>query len=364
MFSTTMRWSVRALLMAVAIVVAGCAPPIATNATLEPATPEPVTLVVATHDSFAIGEEVVAAFEQANNAKVQFLSLGDAGAALNKIILSKDSPLADVFYGVDNTFLSRALAAGIFIPYASPLLAGIPAELQLDPEQRLLPVDTGYVTINADKAWFAEHNLPLPTSLDDLTQPAYKDLLVVENPATSSPGLAFLIATIAHFGETGWQPFWEALHANGALVVDGWSQAYYEQFTVGSAGAGGRPLVVSYTTSPPADLIFAQDGRTEPGSVNVNLDGGVFRQTEFVGILQGTQQQALAEKWVDFMLDTRFQNDIPLQMFVYPASPAASLPDSFTRFAPAPTNALSLDAATIEGNRDAWLTAWSEIMLR
>lgn len=124
--------------------------------------------------------------------------------------------------------------------------------------------------------WFAERNLPLPATLEDLIDPAYKDLLVVENPATSSPGLAFLMATIAHFGEDDWQAYWAALHANGALVVDGWSQAYYEQFTVGSGGTGGRPLVVSYTTSPPADMLFATDGRTEPGSVNVNLDGGVF----------------------------------------------------------------------------------------
>ncbi len=359
MHLTTIGRIIPVLLAAATVVLAGCAAPAVTNTT-----PEPATLVVATHDSFAVGEDTVAAFEQANNAKVQFLSLGDAGAALNKIILSKASPLADVFYGVDNTFLSRALNADIFIPYASPLLATIPVELQLDPGHQLLPVDTGFVTINADKAWFAEHDLPLPTSLDDLTRPAYKDLFVVENPATSSPGLAFLLATIAHFGDSGWQPFWEALHANGTLVVDGWNQAYYDQFTVGSGGSGGRPLVVSYTTSPPADLIFATDGRTEPGSVNVNLDGGVFRQEEFVGILKGTKQQSLAEKWVDFMLDTRFQNDVPLQMFVYPVNPAAALPDSFSKFAPAPTNALSLDAATIEANRDAWLTAWSEIMLR
>lgn len=341
------------------LMVAGCvAPP-------TPGTPDaPTTLTVATHDSFAVSEDVVAAFEQANNARVQFLALGDAGAALNKVILSKDSPLADVFYGVDNTFLSRALAADIFIPYASPLLAQVPADLQLDDEMRLLPVDTGFVTLNADRGWFAERNLPLPASLEDLADPAYKDLLVVENPATSSPGLAFLLATISHFGEGDWQAYWAALQANGALVVDGWSQAYYEQFTVGSGGTGGRPLVVSYTTSPPADLLFAGDGRTEPGSVNVNLDGGVFRQIEFVGILKGTAQQALAERWVDFMLDTRFQNDMPLQMFIYPVNPGASLPASFTEFAPPPTNAVAIEPADIDANREAWLQAWSEIMLR
>jgi ABC-type thiamine transport system substrate-binding protein len=165
---------------------------------------EPATLVVATHDSFAISEPVVAAFEAAHNARVQFLTLGDAGAALNKIILSKDAPLADVFFGVDNTFLSRALDAGVFTPYASPLLTQIPDELELDPEHRLLPVDYGFVTLNADAAWFAERNLPLPATLEDLADPTYRGLLVASNPATSSPGLAFLLATVAHFGEDGY----------------------------------------------------------------------------------------------------------------------------------------------------------------
>ncbi len=359
-----------ALVVAFALVfLAACTAPAATG----PVAAEPTTLVVATHDSFAVSEDVIAAFEQANNASLQFLALGDAGAALNKIILSKDAPLADVFFGVDNTFLSRALAADVFVPYASPLLAQLPADVQLDDENRLLPVDMGFVTLNADRGWFAERNLPLPERLEDLADPAYKDLLVVQNPATSSPGLAFLLATIAHFGEGvdggdgdggGWQGYWAALQANGALVVDGWSQAYYEHFTVGSGGTGGRPLVVSYTTSPPADMLFATDGRTEPASVNVNVDGGVFRQIEFVGILKGTQQQQLAERWVDFMLDTQFQNDIPLQMFVYPLNKNATLPASFADFASPPENAVALDTATIEANREAWIAAWTEIMLR
>lgn len=325
---------------------------------------EPATLTVATHDSFAVGEAVVQEFEQAHNARVQFLALGDAGEALNKIILSKDAPLADVFYGVDNTFLSRALASGVFTPIDSPALANIPDDLKLDPQNRLLPVDSGFVTLNADKSWYAQRGLDLPAELDDLTDPAYAGQLVVENPATSSPGLAFLLATIAHYGEGGWQEFWRGLRANGVRVADGWSEAYYEHFTVGSGGTGDRPLVVSYTSSPPADVLFATDGRTEPASVNVNLDGGVFRQIEFVGILNGAKQPDLARAWVDYMLGETFQNDIPLQMFVYPANRAAALPDLFTQFATPPANAMSMDAAAIESNRERWLNEWTEIMLR
>jgi len=328
-----------------------------------PADERPV-LVVATHDSFAIGEETVAAFEEASGATIQFLPLGDAGAAVNKMILSKDAPLADVFYGTDNTFLTRALAGDIFVPYESPLLEQIPDELELDSEHRLLPVDVGYVSLNADAGWFEEQGIPLPATLEALTDPLYANLLVVENPATSSPGLAFLLATVAHFGEDGWQTWWTALHENGVLVTEGWSEAYYDHFTVGSSGAGDRPLVVSYTSSPPADVLYATDGRTEPASVNLNLDGGVFRQVEFVGIAQGTQQLELARQWVDFMLDTTFQEDIPLQMFVYPANENAALPELFVQFAEPPANAVSPTPEEIDVNREALIVAWTEIMLR
>lgn len=322
------------------------------------------TLVVASHTSLAMSEEIITDFEQEHNVTLQFLELGDAGEALNRIILSKDAPLADVFFGVDNTFLSRALDADIFAPYESPLLEQIPDELELDPEHRLLPVDTGYVNINADRVWFEENGIPLPTTLEDLAEPEYAGLLVAINPATSSPGLSFLLATIAYFGEDGYLDYWESLRANDVLITDGWSTAYYEHFTVGSGGSGDRPLVVSYTTSPPADVLFATDGRTEPASVNISPDNATFRQIEFVGILQGTQQQALAEAWVDYMLDLPFQNDIPLQMFVYPTNENATLPELFTEFGETPTNPAEIDPVEIDANREAWIEAWTNVMLR
>jgi thiamine transport system substrate-binding protein len=327
-------------------------------------TDAPATLVIGSHGSFAISEEIITNFEAEHNVTIQLLELGDAGEALNKIILSKDAPLADLFFGTDNTFLSRALESGVFAPYESPRLAQIPDDLKLDPEYRLLPVDTGYVNVNADRIWFAENNIPLPTTLEELADPQYRGLLVVMNPATSSPGLAFLLTTVAHFGEDGYLAYWESLRANDVLIVDGWSTAYYEHFTVGSGGSGDRPLAVSYTSSPPADVLFATDGRTEPTSVNISPDGGTFRQIEFVGIIEGTQQRALAEAWVDYMLDLPFQNDIPLQMFVYPANENATLPELFTQFGQIPANPATLDPAAIEANRERWIEAWTEVMLR
>lgn len=356
------RWIV--LSVAFLIVIQVACQPIASQGSSAVTKSEPTPLVLASHDSFNVSEEVVAQFERENNMKLQFLELGDAGEALNKLILSKDAPLADLFFGVDNTFLSRALKADIFESYASPLLASIPAELQLDAENRLLPVDVGYVNLNADPKWFAEKKLSLPQTLEDLIKPAYADLLVVQNPATSSPGLAFLLATISHFGEDGYLDFWKGLRQNNVLITSGWEEAYFQHFTVGSGGSGDRPLVVSYSSSPPADVLFASDGRKAPASVNLNLPGGVFRQIEFVGIVKGAKQPEAARKFVDFMLSQAFQADLPLQMFVYPVVPETPLPGLFEKFAERPTEVAPVDPAAIDANREGWIEAWTNVMLR
>ncbi|MCB9423347.1 MAG: thiamine ABC transporter substrate-binding protein [Ardenticatenaceae bacterium] len=326
---------------------------------------EPATLTVMTHDSFSISEETIAAFEEAQGVTVVTLPSGDAGAALNQAILAKGNPLADVFYGVDNTFMSRALAADIFESYQSPALANVNPALILDDSNRLLPVDYGDVCLNYDKAWFAESGLPLPASLADLTDPAYQDLLVVENPATSSPGLAFMLATIAEFGtdaDYDFLDYWANLRANGVMVTNGWEDAYYGQFTV--AGDGQRPLVVSYASSPPAEFIYADPPVAEAPSASLVAPGMCFRQVEFVGILKGTKNRALAEKWVDFMLSQPFQEDIPLNMFVFPANEKAVLPQAFVDWVQVPGETAVIDPAQIDTNREAWIDAWTEVVLR
>jgi thiamine transport system substrate-binding protein len=322
----------------------------------------PVTLTVMTHDSFQVSDTVISAFEAANNVKVVFLKSGDAGAALNKAILTKNAPLADVFYGVDNTFLSRALTAGIYEPYNSPLLAGIPAEFKLDPQNRALPVDYGDVCINYDKAWFMSHGLPIPATLEDLLKPEYKDLLVVENPATSSPGLAFLLATIKHYGTGGYLSYWMSLRQNGVTVVDGWETAYYTNFS-GSSGRGPQPLVVSYASSPAAEVVYATTKLTDSPIGTILGADTCFRQIEFVGILKGTKHLSLAKKFVDFMLDRSFQEDMPLQMYVYPVNPEAKLPDVFEKYAQVPAQPASLEATEIADNRDKWIADWTATVL-
>ncbi len=323
------------------------------------------TLTIMTHDSFDASDEVVAAFQEACNCQVQFLRSGDAGLMLNQALLSKGNPLADVIYGVDNTFLSRALEGDILEPYESPALEQIDDDLELDPSYRMLPVDYGDVCLNYDRAWFEEQNLAPPENLEDLTRPEYKDLLVVENPASSSPGLAFLLATIATFGETGdytYLDYWAELRANGVLVAPGWEDAYYGNFTY--ASDGDRPLVVSYASSPPVEVYFAEGAFDEAPTGVVTGDGSCFRQVEFVGILEGTEQRELAEKWIDFMLGETFQEDIPLKMFVFPANSEAELPEVFREFAIVPENPASLPAEAIEENRETWIRAWTQTVLR
>lgn len=321
-------------------------------------------LVVMTHDSFSVSDDVLKEFEQQAGVTVEVLKSGDAGAELNKAILSKNSPLADVLYGVDNTFLSRALKAGIFEPYAAPALKDIPATFKLDPSNNLLPIDYGYVNINYDKDYLAKHNLMAPQMLEDLTKPDWKGKLVVENPATSSTGLAFMLATIGHFGTSGgytWLDYWKDLRANDVLVTEGWEQAYNTQFS-GSSGKGPRPLVVSYATSPAAEVYFSEGKLKEPPTGNVLA--GSFLQVEFAGILKGTRQRQLAQQFIDFMLSKRFQEDIPLQMFVYPTLPGAALPDVFQQFAQTPKEPVSLPPDQIDQNREQWIDAWTKAVLR
>ncbi len=326
---------------------------------------EPIQLTIMSHDSFAISEETFSAFESEHNAQIVLLPAGDAGAALNQAILAKDDPLADVLFGVDNTFLSRALDADIFLPYESPFLSKVSSSLILDESYRLLPVDFGDVCLNYDSDWFETAGLEPPGSLADLTKPIYSDLLVVQNPATSSPGLAFLLATIGFFGVDGdytYLDFWEELRENGVLVTQGWEDAYFGHFSV--ASDGDRPIVVSYASSPPAEVVFADSLVLEPPTAAITSSNSCFRQVEFVGILKGTAVQKLAAEFVDYMLDKRFQEDIPLNMFVFPANEEAELPEVFLKWAVIPEEPVVLDPSDIESNREIWIEAWTETVLR
>lgn len=346
------------LLRALVVAVAICACSTAGG----PSPTVPSQLIVLTHDSFAISDAVLGAFETEHSVDVQILMGGDAGEMVNKAILTKNAPLADVLYGVDNSFLSRALNESIFDPYASPALATVPDSLKAGTDGIVDPIDYGDVCLNYDKSAFGGA-VPPPTQLLDLTKPEYKGMLVVENPATSSPGLAFLLATVARFGTDGdytWQDYWQGLRQNDVLVVDDWDTAYYTSFSGGS-GAGDRPVVVSYATSPAAEVVFSDPPvTTSPTGV---VDDGCFRQVEYAGVLKGAKAPDLAREFVDYMLSTEFQSDIPLNMYVFPARPEASVPDVFAANAVQVSAPLAMDAAAIAASRDEWVQEWTDVVL-
>jgi thiamine transport system substrate-binding protein len=362
-----------------ALILAGCgntgstsspAPPAATDAAsgeVQTVTGDsyPNTLTIMSHDSFNLSAELIAEFERANNVKLQFLKAGDTGSALNRALLTRANPLADVFFGVDNTFLSRALSADAFEPYAPKGLDQIPVDLKLDPQNRLIPIDYGFVNLNYDRSSELFKDIPEPEQLrlEDLTKPEFKGKVVVQNPATSSPGLAFMLATIDYFGQDGWLDWWRQMKENGLVVVDGWETAYYTNFS-GSSGKGPQPIVVSYATSPAAEVAFSEGKLSEPPTGNILPPKAAFRQIEFAGILKGTKNRALAEKWMDYLLSEPVQKDIMPQMVVYPALPTATIPEVYQKFAPVPESPAVLDPELIAQNRDTWIREWTEAVLR
>jgi thiamine transport system substrate-binding protein len=317
-----------------------------------------------THGAFALSQSVLDSFQQETGASIQVIPSADAGSAVNQAILTKSDPIADVLYGVDDTFLSRALDAGIFDAYQPVAITDVPDALRLDPGGRVTPIDYGDVCINMDLTALRDAGLAPPATIEELTQPAWNDKLVVEDPGVSSPGLAFVLATIDRFGETGaytWRDYWADLRANGVQVASSWDVAYYDDFS-GGAGAGDRPLVVSYASSPVAEVYFA-DPQPQDATTNALLDG-CYRQVEFAGVLAGTPEPALARALVDFLLSRPVQEDIPLNMFVFPANTTAALPDIFRVFAELPPHPVTMDPATIAANRDRWIEEWTQTVLR
>ncbi|MCR3722379.1 MULTISPECIES: thiamine ABC transporter substrate-binding protein [Prauserella salsuginis group] len=318
------------------------------------------TVTLATHDSFAVPQRVLDDFESRSGIRVEVLNQGDAGALANKLVLTKANPVADVAYGIDSTFASRTLAENVFAPYAPPAATEGPQRYALDDAgdhgsggdgARLTAVDVGDVCVNIDTEWFASRDMPAPRTFADLARPQYSELLVTPSPATSSPGLAFLLATVADRGEDGWQDYWRKLKEGGAQVVSGWSEAYTQEFS-GSSGNGPRPIVVSYASSPAAEIGDDGTPRTEA------LLETCYRQVEYAGVLSGTDRPDEARRVVDFLLSPEFQRTVPENMYVYPARSDIELPGSWQRAAPLPDDPAQLPADEVSEGREQWIEQW------
>lgn len=312
------------------------------------------TVTLVTHESFAVSKQVIEKFEKDSGYKLKILRSDDAGAALNQAILTKDNPQGDVLFGVDNTFLSRALDEKLFDEYRAKDIDKV--ETQFRADNHVTPVDHGEVCVNVDKAYFEEHGVPAPTSFADLAQSRYKDQLVVENPATSSPGLAFLLGTIAEYGTDGYRSYWQQLKDNGVEVVDGWETAYFERFS-GGASKGDKPLAVSYASSPVAEV-----QGNEPAPTGVATET-CFQQIEYAGLLNNAENAKGGRALIDFLLSTEFQSDVPLKMFVSPVRADAEIPEVYAKNAVQIAEPKTLEPAQITKNREQWIKDWKTTVL-
>ncbi|MBN4925629.1 thiamine ABC transporter substrate-binding protein [Hoyosella rhizosphaerae] len=312
------------------------------------------TVVLLTHDSFSLPQELFDAFEESTGIRIDHRAQGDAGSLTTSVVLTKDDPLGDVVFGIDNTFASRAIDASVFTDFEAAV--AVPEEFRYPGSAALTPIDYGDVCINIDTRFFAENDIAEPETLDDLLSENHRDLTVVQNPATSSPGLAFLLATVETFGD-GWQDYWTALRDNGVRVADGWTQAYYGDFS-GTDGDGNRPIVVSYASSPPAEA--GEDGTPPPTRA---LDATCFRQIEYAGVLAGTEKPAEAGQVIDFLLSPEVQEAFPDNMYVFPVVEGTPLPDAYEKYAPAPANPITMSPERIGDNRDQWISEWRSLVL-
>ncbi len=353
-------------LTAAAVLAAGCSDSSSSGGAIRTITSDQVaqadtsgtTIRLITHDSFTVTDGLLERFTAETGITVEQAASGDAGELVSKAILTAGEPEGDVLFGIDNTFLQRGLDAGLFEAYASPALADVPDEYELDPEHRVTPVDYGDVCVN-----YWKDGLPggaPPASMDDLAEPQYAASFVTQDPETSSPGFAFLLATIAAYGEDGWEAYWQKLADGGVTVSSGWEDAYYGQFKAG--GEGDKMLVTSYASSPVAEVVFS-DPKVDTPPTGVVLDS-CFRQIEFAGVLAGTQHPEAAAKLIDFLLSDTFQADIPLNMFVSPVNDKVQVPAEYTEFTATPTRTLTLKPDEIEAKRADWTERWSQIVTR
>jgi thiamine transport system substrate-binding protein len=308
-------------------------------------------VVLVTHDSFDLPKKVVTAFEEESGCTLTHSPAGDGGELTSKLTVTEGDPIGDVAFGVDNTFAGAALEEGVFAPYDADLPPGAEDyRLPGDEDGVLTPIDNASVCVNIDTAWFAEHDLEPPATLDDLTDPTYRDLFVTPAATTSTPGLAFLLATVGEYGD-GWSSYWEDLLANGAKVVKGWEDAYYVDF---SFSGGDRPIVLSYDTSP------AYTVKKGESSTAALLDT-CFRQVEYAGVLEGAANPDGAEEVVDFLLSRAVQEALPTSMYVFPVDAGATLPPEWAEFAEQPTAPIEVAPEDIADHRREWLTEWTDI---
>lgn len=344
------------LLAIMAAAVSGCtSAQTADGKTAADATRANKKVVLVTHESFPAADFAQAA-SAATGYQVEVVSAGDGGDLTNKLVLTKDAPIADVFFGVDSFFASRLVAADVVAPYKSPKQAVSADAFNFDNNHILTPIDDGAVCFNADTEYFMQHNLPLPQSYDDLLKPAYRGLTVAIDPAGSSTGIAFLAGTVAKYGEQGFAEYWGKLKANGARFAPSWETAYHSDFSQG-AGKGPYPIVLSYAASPAWTL-----NADATASRTVALLETCTSTVEYAGVLQRAANPDGAKAVIDFLASQTFQNTIAHTMYMYPVNSQAQIPETWAKFAPAPHTRNDVELRKFGANRETWLRTIDRVL--
>lgn len=315
-------------------------------------------LVVYTYDSFASGpaQAIKDGFEALYpDVEVVFLAPGSAGETLARVIaeLNAGGTDADVLVGISDTQLPRAIDHGVFMKLDRsllPNLAKVPAHLDFDDTGHVVPFDHGYVTIIYDSRVLGEADLP--QTLEDLTDPRFRGKLIAMDPRTSSVGHAFLMWTIAEYGDPGYLEFWERLLPSLLTITGGWSAAY-SQYEAGEA-----PMMVSYSTDTAAGIYYAGSDHSRI----LTPKGQAYQQIEAAGIVAGTDVPELAHRFLDYLLSEEVQSLIPTNNWMFPVNAQTPLPDFFAEYAVIPENPVRLDPRLIEENEQRWLREWARLI--
>lgn len=304
-------------------------------------------LIVYTYDSMVSGlaKDIAPVFESIYGEKVKFLSFGDAGKALSRILIEGKKTKADVILGLDQTLLLKAKRYGILMSYR-PVNYGLIKESLRPKDYTATPFDYGSIAIVYNTKTVKDP----PRSFEDLLSPRFKRKIVVEDPRTSSTGLSFLLWTVAVYGDE-FADYWRKLKDNILTVTSGWDEAF-EMLERGEAD-----LMVSYLTDGAYSYYYYKSAKFLP----TVMKEGMFVQREYVGIVKYTKKPELAKRFVEIMLSSFVQKKIPLKQWMFPVTDV-KLPEVFQKYVPRVNKMIEIDPEKVSKNLDKWINEWEEAL--
>ena len=303
------------------------------------------TLTIYTYDSFVSewgpGPIVKKNFEDKFKRHLKFVTVDSAATLLTKIILEGSSTKADIVLGLDMNLLDEANKSNLFLKHSLGHLNNI-INLPIEWEsENFIPYNYGYFAFVYNNKKFTNP----PNSMEELINNT-DARIVIQDPRTSTPGLGLLTWIKAIYGNKAGDA-WEKLNKKIISVTKGWTDAYYNIFLAGEAD-----MVLSYTTSPAAHIMFENNYDYSA----INFSEGNYITIEFAGILKSSKNKLLAKKFLRFMLTEDFQSIIPLTNIMYPVTKINDLPDAYKSLEI--PKVLQIDPTIINTNKEDWIEEW------